>query len=176
MPDCKTARVVVLCEDLRHYHFVRGFLTAKGLSPHKITPRLAPPGTGSAEDYVRQNFPAELQAHRSAHGNVILIVCIDQDKPGINSTQELGEECANQQIPTPTTQDNLLILVPNRNIETWLYLIQTNQSIDEKQNYKLRIKNPKPGKLGTKLATQCHQLNLPPSLQTAKNAWQTLCP
>lgn len=31
MPDCRDARVVVLCEDQRHYHFVRGFLAAKGI-------------------------------------------------------------------------------------------------------------------------------------------------
>lgn len=39
MPDCRNARVVVLCEDRRHYHFVRGFLKAKGFAATKITPR-----------------------------------------------------------------------------------------------------------------------------------------
>ena len=175
MPDCRDARVVVLCEDQRHYHFVRGFLKEKGVPRGKITPRTAPPGIGSGEQFVREQFPRELKAQRSRYGNVLLIVCIDQDQPGQERAKALADACSGQAVPIPTDGDRLLILVPARNIETWLYLIERVRPVDEISDYKPRCRDAKPGKLGQRLATTCSTLPLPTALQQARDDWQRLC-
>jgi hypothetical protein len=175
MPDCRDARVVVLCEDQRHYHFVRGFLAAKGIRSNRIRPRMAPPGGGSGEQFVREQFPRELKAHRSRHGNVLLVACVDQDRSGQDRADELADACAGQAVPVPVNHDRLLILIPARNIETWLYLVEHATEVDETTDYKPRCRGAKPGKLGRRLAGACCTLTLPPSLRQARQDWRRLC-
>ena len=175
MLDYRSARVVVLCEDRTHYHFIRGFLLAKGCSAAKITPRQAPPGIGSAENYVREHFPAELRAHRSRSGNVLLIVCMDQDKSSTNRHLELVNACEAENVPPPDRYDRMMTVFPSRNIETWLYCLHNEQTIDESINYKQRLSRSKPGKLGSKLAQVCRNprnFDFPSSLETAKQRWR----
>jgi hypothetical protein len=175
MPDCKDARVVVLCEDIRHYHFVRGFLMARGVRPDRITPRIAPPGSGSGEHFVREQFPLELKAHRARRGNVVLVVCVDQDRSAQDRARKLADACADRGVAIPAGDDRLLVLVPTRNIETWLYLIEHGAAVDETSDYKPRCRDAKPGKLGRRLAADCPTLELTPSLKNARRDWRRLC-
>jgi hypothetical protein len=175
MPDCRDARVVVLCEDQRHYHFVRGFFKAKGVRADRITPRMAPPGSGSGEQFVRDQFPRELKAHRARHGNVLLVVCVDQDRSGQDRVAELADACAGDAVPIPAHDDRLLTLVPARNIETWLYLIAQEAPADETTDYKPRCRAAKPGKLGRRLAATCPTLELTASLRQARRDWRRVC-
>jgi hypothetical protein len=175
MPDCRDARVVVLCEDQRHYHFVRGFPAAKGIRSDRIRPMMAPPGGGSGEQFLREQFPRELKAHRSRHGNVLLIVCVDQDRSGQDRAKELADACAAQAVPLASKNDRLLMLIPARNIETWLYLVEQAGSVDEVADYKPRCRDAKPGKLGRRMASACPALALTSSLRQARQDWRRLC-
>jgi hypothetical protein len=71
--------------------------------------------------------------------------------------------------------DRLLVLVPTRNIETWLYLIEHGTAVDETTDYKPRCRAVKPGKLGRRLAATCPTLQLPPALRQARRDWHRRC-
>ena len=100
---------------------------------------MAPPDGGSGEQFVREQFPRELKAHRSRHGNVLLIVCVDQDRSRQDRAKELADACAAQAVPLASKNDWLLMLIPVRNIETWLYLVEQAGSVDEVADYKPRL-------------------------------------
>lgn len=174
-PKREEARVVVLCEDTNQFHFVRGFLEEKGFRGDKIIARKPSPGAGSAEQWVRKQFPTELKAHRSRNENVLLVVCIDRDLPDRDRQRELVEECRRCEVPSPADGDPLMTLIPSRNIETWLYCIEHETPVNETDDYKRGYANPKPGRLGRKLAGTCRRLPLPPSLQEAQARWIRCC-
>ncbi|NBC13278.1 MAG: hypothetical protein GVY09_08010 [Gammaproteobacteria bacterium] len=175
MPECKDAQVLVLCEDRRHYHLVRGFLEEKGFK--RITERKSPPGSGSAEQFVREQFPIELRAHRARarYANVLLIVCVDRDRAKQDRIAELAQACSDRKVPPPADDDPLLVLIPARNIETWLYLIEHGPPVDETTDYKPRCRAAKPGRLGRRLAADCSTINLTRSLVRAQRDWRRLC-
>jgi hypothetical protein len=116
-----------------------------------------------------------LKAHRRRHGNVLLIACIDQDRADCDRVAEFEDACTQESVSIPTQSDRLLLLVPTRNIETWLYLIEQDAAVDESTDYKPQCRLTKPGKLGRRLADVCPNLPLPPSLGKARRDWHRLC-
>ena len=58
----KPAQVIVLCEDKQHSVFVYRFL--KRRTNHRIRVVSAPASEGSAEQFVREQYPRELKALR----------------------------------------------------------------------------------------------------------------
>ena len=80
----RQVQLVLLCEDQQHEVFVRRFLAAAGWSTRRLRIQMAPPGKGSAEQFVREQFPKELQAYRSNRIRLSLglIVIRDGDNSG----------------------------------------------------------------------------------------------
>lgn len=72
--------VIVLVEDSRHEQFVFRYLRRLGFGFHEMHILKAPPGTGSAEQWVRSRFPREVQARHSRQAETILVVAIDADR------------------------------------------------------------------------------------------------
>lgn len=69
----KYTRAVILCEDRQHEVFARHFLVNCGVNPKRIRVNVAPKGTGSGEQYVRENYPSEVKEHRSHNYLNILV-------------------------------------------------------------------------------------------------------
>jgi hypothetical protein len=55
---------VLLCEDRQQEVFVRRFFKKAGWSTQRLRVEFAPPGRGSAVQFVRERFPKELSAYR----------------------------------------------------------------------------------------------------------------
>lgn len=172
--DIRGTQFVVLCEDTRQYHFIAGFLGAKGANPRKIFRSMAPVASGSGEQYVRNAFPEELKGIRKRHAQAILIVCIDQDLKENDRLRYLNLSCEEKGVTPYCSDDSVIRLVPARNIETWFYFLQEEQLPDEERDYKPSVGEAKPGRLGKILADQCSNLIPPPSMATACKEWKRL--
>jgi hypothetical protein len=136
----RNAEVIVLAEDLSQFNFTRRYLLQKGYNPHKIHPHLAPPGQGSAEQYVRERYPKEVRLHRSrsSHTGAALVVAVDADiKTVVQRENELETalESAGEHGRGP--DEVIVLLIPKRHIETWI-LCLLGEHVDEVTDYKSR--------------------------------------
>ena len=129
----KRAQVIVLCEDKQQSVFVRRFL--KRRTNHRIRVVAAPAGEGSGEQFVRAQYPQELGALRAATVNAVLVVMVDGDTAGsARRMTQLNESCRLSRIAPRTDADRVVLLVPERNIETWLAYLN-GAAVDETSSY-----------------------------------------
>lgn len=178
MGAVKPAQVIVLCEDKQQEVFVRRFLKPRTNHPMRIVS--APVGEGAGEQFVREQYPQQLRALRAATVNVALVVMIDGDVAGLTERmRQLDESCGLSGIEPRTDDDRVIVLVPERNIETWLAYL-AGATVDETTSY------PKPDRPGDckthirALADMCRAGELrapaPPSLVTACREFRTVYP
>ncbi len=125
-------RVVLLCEDKQHRAFVTRLIHRLGWKPRDLRIVQSPTGRGSAEHYVRNGFPRELQWLRSKGGEqVYLIVMVDGDAAGVSKRKaSLSAACHELGVPPPGDADNVVICVPSWNIETWPAYLE-GKTVDE---------------------------------------------
>ncbi|WP_437225981.1 hypothetical protein SH661x_004344 [Planctomicrobium sp. SH661] len=131
-------QLVLLCEDRQHETFVRRFLEKAGWSTRRMRVEMAPPGKGSAEQFVRDRFPNELAAYRSNRNRVAqgLIVVRDGDNKGVTDRiQELSNACVAEGIEPRRDDEAVAILIPTWNIEAWLAYLGGSSVDDTKGNY-----------------------------------------
>ena len=128
----RKVRIVLLCEDRQHETFVKRFLRRDGWNLRDFRVALSPQGRGSAEQFVRERFPSELQAIRAkGDEQVRLIVMIDGDDKGVNIRRDtLNAACEAQNITAPGATDKVLICIPTWNIETWFACLDGHE-VDE---------------------------------------------
>lgn len=157
-------QVVILCEDIRHYHFARKYLRCHGFK--RIIPKICPKGRSSGEQYVCTHYAAEVKAYRSQANylHIALVVVIDADLKSIderitalNESQKMIEL---EQAPRSETE-KIAIFVPARNIETWIHYINGNDC-NETESYKsLYQKGTSPSQFAEKLAKKICPQGLP---------------
>jgi hypothetical protein len=135
----RSVEVVILCEDTQQEVFVRCWLEKKGFNPRKFRIRKSPGSKGSAEQFVRIHYPAEVQAQRqkASYSPVgsSLVVAVDADI----LTVDLRKQMLDQQLETSLQQkrqlgEKIALLIPKRNIETWIYHLR-GQTVDEETAY-----------------------------------------
>ncbi len=123
------ARIVILCEDEQTACFARRFLKARGYGSHDLREEKAPVGKGSAEQWVRERFPLELRAYR-AHPENALFVFTDADGMTIEDRiKTLESRCNKEGAPIRSKNESVMLMVPERNIETWLAYLRGRRSI-----------------------------------------------
>ena len=110
--------------------------------------RPLPAGRGSAEQYVRENYPDELRIFRSGSSrrSTGLVVAIDADEHTVQQRFEQLEHSLRTSSIAPRIHDEAVsILVPKRNVETWVRCLN-GQPANEQDNYRYRNDNgdPKP--------------------------------
>jgi hypothetical protein len=121
--------VVVLCEDKRHEQMVRAFLNRKDYNPHRYRFELGNNG------YVLAKFSERVKLIRSATHKIALIAAIDGDEKGLDGrVQELTKRLVDAGLPVLATSEPVVILVPSRNIETWIHHFSGNV-VDETIRY-----------------------------------------
>ncbi|MEL3911684.1 hypothetical protein [Treponema pedis] len=132
----KKAQYIILCEDKQTQCFLRYFLIRHSINRGRIR-FLKLPMQGCGEQYVRENYPVELQKIRSKNfNNIILFVCIDADMHSVTDRyKELDDECVEQQIPSRTSIEPVVFFVPKRSIETWIEWLEGKEGIDEITSY-----------------------------------------
>jgi hypothetical protein len=118
----EAVRAVVLCEDQRHRAFALRLLERLGVTPISVV--VAPKGAGSAEQWVREQYPKEAKAHRSRAGaqpNLILVVMTDGDRFGVAARKaSLDDRLGKDEQPRRGPTERIACLIPTWSIETWL--------------------------------------------------------
>jgi hypothetical protein len=132
-------QVVILAEDLQHSVFLERFLKAirKDLG-RRIRTVSFPAGRSSGEQFVRKNYPAELLSYRNKATRLAikLFVVTDADVLSVDQRrQQLSAPLIDAGIPLPADGESVAILIPRRNIETWIYYLD-GQNVDETTTYR----------------------------------------
>jgi hypothetical protein len=175
--------IVILCEDQQHNSFVRNILRhRKGadFNHHKVRSVFSPKGSQDARQFIFVKFPLEVAVHRSraAHQNVCLIVVIDSDNVSVlERKNQLNELLAREQREPVSGTERIALLVPQRNIETWIQYLK-GESVDETTTYP-RLKRPRECKpLATAMSDMCRTTvpdEAPESLKDACAEIQRIC-
>ena len=115
-------KITVLCEDKQHESFIRRFLKKRNRKIYAVLRT----GPGAGDQFVRDNYPAQLDAIRRRGG--ILVVMIDGDDYSIEQRQkQMDEACTQKGVSPRSLSDKVAVFVPMRNIETWLAYLDGKQ-------------------------------------------------
>lgn len=163
--------VILLCEDAQTEAFVRRFLKRRNFRGRDVTTLGLPHGSGSGEQWVRERYPRQLQAIRQRQG-ACLIVVTDADGHSTEFRRaQLDAECEKQRIPRRNDGERVLVIVPRRNIETWLAYLAGDE-VDEETRYPRLDRERDCVRHADELFRMCHEKQrlrepAPPSLREA---------
>jgi hypothetical protein len=133
----RIAEFVIVAEDLRQVNFVRRSL--KGIeSNRQVRVVRSPTGSGSGEQFVRQQYSEEVERYRSrsTRRKAALIVVIDADKNTVTyREQQLENELKSCGQAKRKKSEKIALLIPKRHIESWI-LCLTGDVIEETTDYK----------------------------------------
>jgi len=135
--SAKAVEVVILCEDLQQEVFVRRFLMEQGRDRWQFRPLIAPVGASSAEQWVREQLPNQLKAHRtqSSRRRTLLVVATDADKMTVADRMKSFEaECKRHSVTFRQEAERIAFAIPRRNIETWCAYLR-GEDVDETKEY-----------------------------------------
>jgi hypothetical protein len=136
-------QVVVLCEDIMHLNFVRRYLIARGIDSRRIRGNVTPAGRGAGSQYVIEKYPAEVKALRSrAYLRAGLVAVCDADTHSVKDRlRHFDGSLAKSGQPARGETERIALLVPKRNVETWVFHLLGND-VDEDSDYKRRVTSP----------------------------------
>ena len=135
-------RITLLCEDSQTDSFVRRFLRRRNFRGRDVRTLPLPKGRQSGEQWVRERYPAELRTIRGRRG-AWLIVVTDADDHSTNDRRgQLDAACQERNVPARTDADPVILIVPRRNIETWLAYLDAGKPVDEAKTYQPVAKSP----------------------------------
>jgi hypothetical protein len=136
--SARRVSIVLLCEDNQHEAFVRRFLKKMGSkNSRELRVQKSPTASGSAEQFVREMFPEELKAyrHRSTQAASALVAVVDADvKTCSERIDEFRTECNNLGMPFRYGNEAVAIVIPKRNIETWIHYLN-GERVNEDDEY-----------------------------------------
>jgi hypothetical protein len=140
----RIANKIILAEDVAQQNLVRRYLERCG---HNLRDcrfdRPAKGSGGSGEKYVRDQFPRQVRAYRSALGrraSALLIVIVDADKETVrHRASQLSDALAAAGMEDRKADELIVVLIPKRHVETWIRALLGNQ-VNEEDDYK----NPQP--------------------------------
>jgi hypothetical protein len=136
----KPSWVIVLAEDDCHQRFIRQFLYRMKFTSRQIHFGPIAGGRGSAEQWVRTHYAQHVQTYRerAASARTALIVVVDADTGTVeNRPRQLAKALSDGGHEARIETEQILHLVPRRNIETWI-LCLTGEKVDEDTDYKRR--------------------------------------
>lgn len=133
----RRVRIVILCEDRAQQHFFKKLCERLD---HVVLPRIqiAPAGHGSAEQWVRKQYAAEVRAHRQKSAELIgLIVGTDGDRFGVAQRKaDLEQALKDAQLPPRGDDERIAVCVPTWSIETWFAWLCGLADVNEATKYK----------------------------------------
>ncbi len=166
----RNARIIIVCEDIQHRTFLYRLLKELGFSTRRFRIEQAPSGKGSAEQWVRESYADEVAVYRrkSSHMDIGLIVMMDADAYSVQERQrELQQQLSSCDLARRKSAELISLLIPKRNIETWIYALQ-GRDVNERDAYpkldRERDCQPAVDALVRHIGSACAELNLP-SLQ-----------
>lgn len=163
--------ITLLCEDSQTDAFVRRFLKHRNFRSRDIRTLPLPSGRQSGEQWVRERYPTELRAIRRRQGAYLIVVTDADTRSTADRRAQLDAACDEKETPRRIDGDPVLVIVPRRNIETWLaYLGGT--TVDENTPYRKLKREGDCVAQADALFRMCHEAQrldegAPPSLQEA---------
>lgn len=129
--------MVILCEDRQQEVFARHYLIQCGVPRTKIRTNICPKGKQAGEQYVREQYPLEVKAHRSKSSflSIGLTVVIDADRRTVQERlKQLDEALQGSSQQRRQDEERIGIFAPKRNIETWIHYL-SGTDVDEETAY-----------------------------------------
>lgn len=129
--------MVILCEDRQQEVFARHYLVRCGVPRAKIRTNICPKGKQAGEQYVREQYPVEVSAHRSKSSflSLGLTVVTDADTHSVQDRlQTLDKALLASSQHGRQINERIGIFVPKRNIETWIHYLK-GAVINEETSY-----------------------------------------
>jgi hypothetical protein len=163
--------ITLLCEDSQTDAFVRRFLKYRNFRSRDIRTLPLPSGRQSGEQWVRERYPMELRAiRRRQRAYLIVVTDADTHSTAVRRGQ-LDAACDEKGTPRRDDRDPVLVIVPRRNIETWLAYLG-GATVDEDTRYRKLKPESACVTQAEALFRMCHEeqrLNedAPPSLREA---------
>jgi hypothetical protein len=131
----REAHVVVLDEDRQHTAFLSRLLQGLGVQRRRIRFLPPPADKSGGVGYVLDQYPDRVREHRrkAAHqGSLRLVVMVDADDA--TPDQRLRELDKRLELDGQAKRDageKIIVLVPRRNIETWIRWLEGNPVTEE---------------------------------------------
>ncbi|MFA5498694.1 MAG: hypothetical protein WCX83_04935 [Candidatus Cloacimonas sp.] len=127
--------LTLICEDTQQECFVRRFLNGMGWGKRQLRIEKSPSGRGSGEQWVREKYAAELANYRKSHVQYAILTIVDGDVHGVSyRTNQFDNKCIEKEIPVRNNLETVAIIVPTRNIETWIKYLE-GEKVDETTIY-----------------------------------------
>ena len=127
----RRVQVEVVCEDSQHEAFIRRVLVGLGHDPNKFRVTKSPRGRGAADAWVLAQVPRLLREYRARHREYFIIVMMDADRATAKDRlQQLDDLCMAQGVAPRRSDGRVAVLLPKRNIETWLAYLD-GETVDE---------------------------------------------
>lgn len=129
--------MVILCEDSQQYTFIYRLLKSLGFPRRRIRVERAQEGQGAADQYVRTHYPDEVAVYRrkSARMHFGLVTAIDADTETVQDRhRELNNALEEAEQAHRRNSEEICVLVPKREIETWVYAL-FGEHVDENTKY-----------------------------------------
>ena len=173
----RRVKLVLLCEDSQHEAFLRRFFERAGWNPRAMRVEKSPRGRGAGEQWVRERFPRELQTLRRRHVAAKLAAMVDADRSTVEERMEAFDAaCSQNGVPPRRSEEPVAILVPRRNIETWIAYL-SGRDVNEDQVYPKLSRERECAEPVRKLKAMCDagelRIPAPPSLEVACTEYQT---
>ncbi|MDD2260873.1 MAG: hypothetical protein PHW20_01270 [Clostridia bacterium] len=131
----RKATLAIICEDTQQECFARKFLYRMGWNNRQLRVVKNPSGRGSGEQWVREKYAQELANYRRSHVNYAFMAIVDGDNHGVRGRiKQFDNKCIELEFPVRDPKDQVAIIVPTRNIETWISYLEGKQ-VDETSSY-----------------------------------------
>jgi hypothetical protein len=129
-------RIIVRCEDLQQRCFIYRFLQGK-VNRHAIDIKNCPKGKGSGAQWVLKQYPVEVKALRSGPPvTKALISIVDADVDIVADRKRQHDDAlAAVGLPKRSPDERIALVVPKRNIETWIHHLLGEKGVNETDAY-----------------------------------------
>jgi hypothetical protein len=159
--------IVILCEGKQDEVFLRRFLKQNGYGPHRVRTRPYPAGRGSGKQFVQDEYAKEVVEHRRRANrmNIALIVMHDCDTETIEGSRAMLERSARR-----SPHERIALLLPRRNIETWIHFLQDGGPVDESTSYPKLLRESECHNVADRIAAKNEyrlSIDVPHSLRAA---------
>lgn len=139
MPRPSDFRGTVIAEDRRTERFFREVLKRIGFDIKRKVNFIVAPRGQNGEQFVRAQYPINLQKlrSRSYQANLFLLVVIDGDVLGrVGRQNQLAAAIEAEGVELPQGSERAEVIVPCRNIETWLLHLLDSNPRSETEDFK----------------------------------------
>ena len=174
----RAAMIVVLGEDSRkrQQDLIRKYLKKRGFADRQIRDLPCPAGETPGISFVFARYAVEAHDLRVASYSRGLIVVMDADEETVATRKvQLDEKLTEAGEDARKEQEAIAIVVPKRNVETWIWYLHGN-TVDESTEYKRSFVKDNHDMAAAKVAFaefvvsgQAPWDDCPPSLQDARS-------